>query len=105
MAENDNTGVPLAYCLLTTATSITPGKRKSALTSFFKALRDQYNVSPQFVHTDKDITEIKAAQTIWNSSKHPLCWWHLKKAVSTRLDKSKLSTSVYHPLIANKEFL
>ncbi|HEV7736352.1 MAG TPA: hypothetical protein VGO47_03130, partial [Chlamydiales bacterium] len=55
MAENDNTGMPLAYCLLTTATSITPGKRKSALESFFKALRDQYNITPRFVHTDKDI--------------------------------------------------
>jgi hypothetical protein len=104
MGEHDNVGIPLAYCLFSTATSITPGKRKIALTSFFGSLRDKYNVHPRFVHTDKDIAEIKGAQAVWTGAKHQLCWWHLKKAVKARLEKSKLSTSVYHPHLAKAEF-
>jgi len=104
MGEHDNSGFPLAYCLLTTATSIIPGKRKIALTSFLKELRDKYSVHPRFVHTDKDIAEIKAAHSVWVSSKHQLCWWHVKKAVNSRLKNGKLSTTPYDPKIAKAEF-
>ncbi|KIJ40720.1 hypothetical protein M422DRAFT_256416 [Sphaerobolus stellatus SS14] len=62
LAEQDNSSIPLAYCLLTTASSITPGKRKKALESFMTSLRDQYHVHPKFVHTDQDIAKIKSAQ-------------------------------------------
>ncbi|KIJ25136.1 hypothetical protein M422DRAFT_273913 [Sphaerobolus stellatus SS14] len=104
MREYDNAGFPLAYCLLTTASSITPGKRKITLTSFLRALKDCYAINPHFVHTDKDIAEIKSANVIWTSSKHQLCWWHTKKAVNTRLKKSKHSTTPYDPLIPRQEF-
>ncbi|KIJ51000.1 hypothetical protein M422DRAFT_244974 [Sphaerobolus stellatus SS14] len=89
MREYDNTGFPPAYCLLTTASSITPGKRKITLTSFLEAIKNSYEVNPHFVHTDKDIAEIKSGRTVWTSSKHQLCWWHIKKSVSTHLKKSK----------------
>ncbi|KIJ26521.1 hypothetical protein M422DRAFT_272397 [Sphaerobolus stellatus SS14] len=104
LAEQDNSGIPIAYCLLTTASAITPGKHKRALKSFMKSLCDEYNVHPKFVHTDKDIAEIKSAQAVWVSSKHQLCWWHVRKAVKTRLQLSKLSTSAYNIQIAHSEF-
>ena len=104
MGKNDNTGIPLAYCLLSTATAITPRKWKIVLQSFFKALMEKYGIKPTFVHTDKDIAEIKAAQAVWVTAKHQLCWWHLKKAVKRGLESSKLSMSVYHPNIARAEF-
>ncbi|KIJ32252.1 hypothetical protein M422DRAFT_265902 [Sphaerobolus stellatus SS14] len=104
MGEYDNAGFPLAYCLLTTASSITPGKRKITLTSFLEALKNSYNVNPRFVHTDKDIAEIKSAKTVWMSFKHQLCWWHIKKAVTNRLKNSKRSTTPYDPLVPKMEF-
>ena len=104
MGGHNNTGIPLAYYLLSTATAITPRKWKIVLQSFFKALMEKYGIKPTFVHTDKDIAEIKAAQAVWVTAKHQLCWWHLKKAVKSHLESSKLSTSVYHPNIARAEF-
>ena len=104
MAEYDNTGIPLAYCLLSMVDSITPGKRKTALESFFRSLRDKYTVHPKFVHTDKDIAKIKGAKAVWVSAKHQLCWWHVKKAVSARLKESHLGTSPYHIDVAHTEF-
>ena len=83
MGEYDHTRILLAYCLLLTASSILPGKRKDALTSFMEAVCNKYGLHPKFVHTDKDIAEIKSAQAIWTSAKHQLCWWHLKKAIKT----------------------
>ena len=104
MGEHDNAGFPLAYCLLSTASCLTAGKRKVSLTSFMKCVRDRYDVHPKFVHTDKDVAEIRAAQTVWPDSKHQLCWWHLRKAIRARLEKSKLSTTPYNPHIAHAEF-
>jgi len=104
MGEHDNAGIPLAYCLLSTASSITPGKRKISLTSFLCGLRNKYGVHPKFVHTDKDIAEIKASQAAWTSAKHQLCWWHLRKAIRARMSNAKLSTSKYHPDVAHTEF-
>ena len=104
MGEHDNAGIPLASCLLSTASCLTPGKRKVSLTSFMKCVRDKYNIYPRFVHTDKDIAEIKASQTVWPESKHQLCWWHLRKAIRERLGKAKLSTTPYNPSIAHSEF-
>ncbi|KIJ27755.1 hypothetical protein M422DRAFT_271044 [Sphaerobolus stellatus SS14] len=107
IAEHDNTGIPLAYCLLMTASSICPGKRKIALESFFGALRDKYQVNPHFGDTRTKIlqkAEIKGARNVWHSSKHQLCWWHTRTAVRTRLKESKLGTSPYHVNIACAEY-
>lgn len=100
IAENDNAGYPIAYCLLTTATVVSDGKRKLSLQHFMEKVRDTYNINLKFVHTDKDIAEIKAAQATWPSSKHQLCWWHLWKAIREWLSKVKLSTTAYHPTSA-----
>ncbi|KIJ27082.1 hypothetical protein M422DRAFT_271770 [Sphaerobolus stellatus SS14] len=69
-----------------------------------KSLRDQYQVNPKFIHTDKDLAEIKAAQAVWVSAKHQLCWWHVRKAVRPCLEKDRLSTSAYNVHISHTEF-
>jgi hypothetical protein len=104
IGEVDGFGVPLAYCLLSTATSIAKDKRTQALSAFFSAARDKYNLNPDVIHTDKDMAEVNAAHIVWPSSKHQLCWWHLRKAVRTRLAKNSLSTVPYHPFDAEREF-
>lgn len=103
MAEYDNAGFPLTYCLLSTATAIDQGKRTKALSAWAKCLRDQYGVNPQFTHVDKDLAEIGCLKEVWNS-KISLCWWHLRRAVRTRLAKGKLSTTPYNSEQARQEF-
>jgi hypothetical protein len=58
-------------------------------------LRDSYGVEPLFIHTDKDMGEIGASKDVWEA-KINLYWWHLQRAVRTRLAKAKLSTSPYN---------
>ncbi|KAF7349473.1 SWIM-type domain-containing protein [Mycena sanguinolenta] len=103
LGEHDNAGFPLSYCLLSTAESIDIGKRKAALEAWARKLRDTYGVIPVFVHVDKDMAEIGMIRSVWNA-KIQLCLWHLKRAVRTRLDKRKLSTTPYQPHRAHAEY-
>jgi hypothetical protein len=103
MGEHDNAGFPLSYCMLSTATSIEIGKRKTALNRWVTALRDTYRITPRFAHTDKDMGEIGMLREVWDP-KIQLCWWHLKNVVRERLGKNKLSTTPYRALIAKQEF-
>ncbi|KAF5324215.1 hypothetical protein D9619_011369 [Psilocybe cf. subviscida] len=69
MAEHDNAGFPISYCLLTTATAIDVGKRKKALTAWAQCVHDKYNIHPVFTHVDKDLGEIAALRAVWKSKK------------------------------------
>jgi hypothetical protein len=104
MAEQDNSGIPVAYMLLSTASSIVPEKRIKALTSFLHCIRETYQVHPRFVHTDKDMAEIKAVKATWATAKHQLCWWHVRRAIRQRLALTKMETSAYNPETANRVF-
>jgi hypothetical protein len=102
LGEYDNTGFPLSYCLLTTATSVEDGKRTRALEAWATILRNEYGVCPRFVHTDKDMAEIGASRQVWPDAKHQLCWWHQREAIRKRI-KGNLPTSAYNPQRANRE--
>jgi hypothetical protein len=104
MAEVEGFGVPISYILLDTAHSLAPQKRRRALAAWLCAMRDQYGLDPEFVHTDKDFGEIGAVKDAWPRAKHQLCYWHLRKAVRERMASSRLSTAPYHPFEANREF-
>ncbi|KAF7371915.1 SWIM-type domain-containing protein [Mycena venus] len=103
LGEYDNAGFPLSYCLLSTTGTNDLGKRKRALEAWACELRDRYGVIPVFIHVDKDMAEIGMARDVWNA-KIQLCWWHLRKAVRTRLQQSKLSTTPYNVHRARAEF-
>lgn len=103
MGEYDNAGFPLSYLLLSTASSIEQGKRRAALTGWAKCLRDTYGVTAKFTHVDKDMAEIGMLKDVWDA-KISLCWWHLRRAVRTRLKSSKLNTTPYDAARANAEF-
>jgi hypothetical protein len=104
MAEQDNSGIPVAYMLLSTASSIVPEKRIKALTSFLHCICETYRIQPRFVHTDKDMAEIKAVKATWATAKHQLCWWHVRRAIRQRLALVKMETSAYNPETANRVF-
>jgi hypothetical protein len=80
------------------------GKRTRALQVWAQVLRDKYGIIPVFVHLDKDMAEIGMSRRVWWESKIQLCWWHMRKAVTERLAKAKLSTSPYNPKRARQEF-
>jgi hypothetical protein len=103
MAEHDGAGYPIAYCLLSTATSIEIGKRTKALNAWASRLRDEYGIYPDFCHLDKDMGEIGMARGVWKA-KLQLCWWHMRKAIRERLAKNKLSTTPYHVARAQEQF-
>ncbi|KAJ7221248.1 hypothetical protein GGX14DRAFT_558747 [Mycena pura] len=105
LAEYDNAGFPLAYCLLSTTSSVAIGKRTLALTVFGVCLRvrDKYGVRPEFTHVDKDMAEIGMLKTVWNP-KISQCWWHVNDAVSKRLRSGKLATTPYDSRRAHAEY-
>ncbi|KAH8809504.1 hypothetical protein DL96DRAFT_1717031 [Flagelloscypha sp. PMI_526] len=104
MAEQDGAGFPLSYCFLTTASAISPGKRKNALTLWAIALRDRYGINPRFSHLDKDMAEIGMAKSAWPDSKIQLCQYHFGDAVKSRTKKAKLATMPYNSDRAHAEF-
>ncbi|KIK55057.1 hypothetical protein GYMLUDRAFT_62699 [Collybiopsis luxurians FD-317 M1] len=95
MAEADNAGFPLSYCLLSTVNAISQNKRMTALTEWTKGLQDKWGINPSFVHLDKDMVEIGMVREVWVDAKIQLCYWHMKQAVCKCLAKSKLSTTPY----------
>ncbi|KAJ7774147.1 hypothetical protein DFH07DRAFT_988137 [Mycena maculata] len=99
----DGAGFPLSYLLLSTASSIDQGKRRKALTAWAKCVRDTYGIDAKFTHVDKDMAEIGMLKDVWDA-KISLCWWHLRRAVRTRLGIGKLSTTPYDPNRARAEF-
>ncbi|KAG6808211.1 hypothetical protein H0H92_005025 [Tricholoma furcatifolium] len=104
MAEFDNAGFPLSYCLLSTASAIDQGKRTKALTAWIKCIRATYGIEPIFVHVDKDMAEIAAARQVWNPAKISICYGHLRQAVRTKMANTKLATSPYDAKRAHAEF-
>ena len=54
MAEHDNAGFPISYCLLSTATSIEQGKWRKALAGWATCIKEAYGIDPTFMHIDKD---------------------------------------------------
>lgn len=58
MAEYNNSGFPLSYCLLLMASSLKIGKCTKALKKWATCLHDTYGVIPVFAHVDKDMAEI-----------------------------------------------
>ncbi|KAJ6578624.1 hypothetical protein B0H10DRAFT_2236088 [Mycena sp. CBHHK59/15] len=103
MGEQEGAGFPLSYLLLSTAFSIDQGKRTKALTAWAKCVRDTYSIIAKFTHVDKDMAEIGMLLDIWNA-KISLCWWHLRRAVRTRLASAKLATTPYDPGRTHAEF-
>jgi MULE transposase domain len=94
----------VAYLFLSTAASIERDKRKRSLESFLNAIKTRYGMSPEFVHTDKDVAEINAMKSVWPDAKHQLCRWHMHRAVGDRCKKKKLATSKYDPKKANEAY-
>ena len=93
LAELDGSGIPLCYMFVEKGTtentkpSANEGATIAVITTFLSPLKD-HGFNPHFFGTDKDAAEIFAVRHTWPKSKHELCWWHVKRAI-----RSKMTTS------------
>ena len=56
-------------------------------------------ISPSFLLSDKDFSQISAASFVWPETKIQICKWHIKKAVMERLRSNKSAIhSFFNPL-------
>lgn len=102
LAEVEGIGVPLAYCLVELLRPQSDSRQKSQcradpgamiyiIQQFLGELK-QFGLHLSCFAIDKDQAEIAAVPTVWPKVKIQLCYWHVKRAVSTKLNSSK-STS------------
>lgn len=104
LGELDGAGAPLAYLLVEVEKDqngdrkATPGSTIAILQQFLGVLRD-LDVQPELVGTDKDASEIFAVGVIWPQAKLQLCFWHVLRALKTKMNSSvrTITQSHYHP--------
>jgi MULE transposase domain len=111
LAEVEGTGVPLGYCLVEPPhcgvgeekAYADPGATTSILQQFLERLKG-FGLNPRCFATDKDQTEISAVTTVWPGAKLQLCYWHVKRAISMKLNSSKSTKTQdhYYPEEARK---
>ncbi|EXX62072.1 hypothetical protein RirG_165060 [Rhizophagus irregularis DAOM 197198w] len=101
MGVIDGTGFPLSYLI------ISVGKNRNItgiLTQWMQALKERNLRNFPFILTDKDFSEINAAQTVWPEARLQLCVWHLRRAIKQRLSSNKIGTYYsYNPKVAHEE--
>ncbi|PKC65982.1 hypothetical protein RhiirA1_513231 [Rhizophagus irregularis] len=101
MGVIDGTGFPLSYLI------ISVGKNRNItgiLTQWMQALKERNMRNFPFILTDKDFSEINAAQTVWPEARLQLCVWHLRRAIKQRLSSNKIGTYYsYNPKVAHEE--
>ena len=96
LAEVDGAGVPLAYCFMGITPSVDGVRRADAgalthiLELFLQRIRSA-GFSPTFFGMDKDASEIAAVKLVWPEATLQLCYWHVKRAVRTKLKDASLS--------------
>lgn len=98
LAELDGTGVPLAYCFARRGQSAAPRATSVILQQFLGYLRDA-GMHPTFFGLDKDFSEIRAVRQVWPAARIQLCFWHVKRAIRTKMASSnRVNAAVtYHP--------
>jgi hypothetical protein len=99
LAELDGTGVPLAYCFVDIVENnkknerrAMPGAISSVLCQFLQNLRAS-DLDPTFFGTDKDTSEIFAVRQIWPNAIIQLCYWHVRRAIRTKLASAQKTNS------------
>jgi hypothetical protein len=107
LAEVEGTGIPLAYCLVellkppqakaaeNKLIRADPGAVTYIIQQFLERLKG-FGFTPRCMAIDKDPAEIAAATAVWPSVKVQLCYWHVKRAVSMKLNSSKSTNTQNH---------
>ncbi|CAK5267884.1 unnamed protein product [Mycena citricolor] len=102
VAEANGTALPLAFVFTTSSGNLAEGAKTRMLEQVLQAVGKKCpNIC--FVHSDKDLSEINAAQSVFPDAKHQLCMWHGPRYVKERLAENKLPAH-YDPRKAHQRF-
>ncbi|CAG8487299.1 954_t:CDS:2, partial [Scutellospora calospora] len=85
----DGAGFPLSYLF------VSAGKNHNMtyiLFQWMQAIKEKGLQSFSFILTDKDYSEINAAQAVWPEAHLQLCVWHVQRAIKQQLASTKTST-------------
>ncbi|KAE8257455.1 hypothetical protein A4X13_0g2356 [Tilletia indica] len=100
LAELDGTGVPLMYLFMDTKDMLGDGRKIEILTASL-AILNGMGIDPTFVGCDKDTAEIAAIKAVWPRAKVQLCYWHVRRALRSKLASGKKTgTNTYQPFDA-----
>ncbi|SAL95028.1 hypothetical protein [Absidia glauca] len=106
VANVQGSGYPISNMIMNVDSRTNPANqdthRVAVLKLFFRAMKDR-GLNPTFMFCDKDMVRINAIEATWNPSVIRLCFWHLKRAVKTKLGQPK-SDPMYNPFQAQHEF-
>nr|VWP01304.1 Nonribosomal peptide synthetase 6 (NPRS 6) (EC (Extracellular siderophore synthetase) [Ganoderma boninense] len=103
LGEVYGSGLPLAYLLLRSSDGEKGGKERY-LTRFLTTVRDRWHLNAVFTLTDKDWSEINACRAVFPWAKHQLCYWHVLRAIKTRLAILRRMPAFYRAEEAHTEF-
>ena len=115
LAEVDGSGIPLGYCLVEVTgpprenstcknpRRAEPGATGYVLCRFLERLKS-WGFEPTCFAIDKDQSEISAVESVWPHAKIQLCYWHVKRAVSLKMNDPKATKTQekYRPGQAKK---
>jgi hypothetical protein len=66
-----------------------PGALTDTIYQFLEGLRTVYDLNPTFFGVDKDESEIAAVKAVWPKVSVQLCYWHVKRAIKSKLSQAK----------------
>ena len=90
IGQYQGTGFALGYLILDViegSNNLDMGKT-TILTEFFSKFKN-LGLSPEYVFSDKDFSQINAAKNVWPSANIQLCLWHIKKAIVTKMKSNQ----------------
>ncbi|GES96638.1 ATP-dependent DNA helicase Pif1 [Rhizophagus clarus] len=90
-AEVNGAGFPLAYLYLKHNGKCDDGIRTEIITKFVLQLKKK-GLDPEFILTDKNWMQIKVCHSIWPNAKIQLCYWHINRAITMRLQFDQIVT-------------
>lgn len=107
LAEVEGTSVPLSYCLVELLTPAQgkpaekkpiradPGAMTYIIQQFLERLKS-FGFNLRCIAIDNDQAELAAVTAVWPGVKVQLRYWHVKRAVSTKLNSSKSTNTQNH---------
>lgn len=98
----DGAGFSAAYLFLDNAKKDN-GIRTSILTNFFQELKKIGLNNIEYFLTDKDFSQINAAQSTWPDAKIQICLWHAKKALKKKLSDNEIKNFNHHSLLNSNQ--
>lgn len=103
LGEARGSGLPLGFILIRSNDG-EPGGLAEYLSEFISYFKETWNIEARITLTDKNSSEINAFRRVFPDAKYQLCFWHVLRAVKTRLSILRRSPAYYDVESAHKEF-